>query len=244
MMVKLYRFINRIIGAFLMSLGIAVKGSEGIVLAADSRVTLTAILAQQPGAPANVQVQLPVNFDNATKLLTFGKPNNWIGAVTFGDAVIGTTASDLRTAQSFIPEFEVGLPEERLSVQDFAQKLSDFYLQQWNAKMPPTHPGGGMVFVVAGFNADQPYGSVYMLNIPNAPTPAEQSPNDFGVTWGGQHELTARLLQGYDPRILDIAKNQLKLKTVQINLLCFQRLGKKPISRVSGAIARASRVNH
>lgn len=189
-----------------MSLGIVVKGSEGIVLAADSRLTLTATL-NQPNAAANVQVQLPVNFDNATKLLTFAKPNNWIGAVTFGDAAIGTNASDLRTAQSFVPEFEVGLPEERLSVADFSQRLSDFYLQQWQAKMPANHPGTGMTFVVAGFNESEPYGSVYEFVIPNKPAPTQISENSFGVTYGGQNELAAKIIQGYDPRIIDIAKN-------------------------------------
>jgi len=63
-----------------------------------------------------------VNFDNATKLLTFAEPINYIGAVTYGDAVIGGQASDLRTANSFIPEFEVALQKEnkRLSVENFS----------------------------------------------------------------------------------------------------------------------------
>jgi len=200
-----------------MSLGIVVKGSEGIVLAADSRVTLTAILNQPSGAPAGVQVQLPVNFDNATKLLTFGNPNNWIGAVTYGDAVMGTTASDLRTAQSFVPEFEADLTKDRLSVADFSKKLSDFYLKQWQSRMPSIHKGPGMAFVVGGFDADKPYGSVYMFSIPRTPIPVEQSPNDFGVTFGGQNELTYRILGGYDPRVLDIAKKELNAPVTRMD---------------------------
>jgi hypothetical protein len=82
-------------------------------------------LPKNPATTPNLDVQIPVNFDNATKLLTFAKPNTWIGAVTFGDAVIGTTASDLRTPQSFVPEFEVGLPPERLSVANFSQRRFD-----------------------------------------------------------------------------------------------------------------------
>lgn len=198
-----------------MSLGIVVKGSEGLVLAADSRVTLNATLH----TPAGAVLQLPVNFDNATKLLTFAEPNNWIGAVTYGDAAIGTSASELRTAQSFIPEFEVGLPDERLSVEDFSHRLSDFFLQQWNAKMPSTHTGAGMTFVVAGFDEDSPYGSVYLFNIPKAPAPVEQSPNDFGITWGGQGELTARMLQGYDQRLIEIVKGIARLNIHQENQL-------------------------
>src|SRR5688500_4605181 len=104
-----------------MSLGIVIKAPEGLVLAAESRLTLT---AQAPNQPP-----VHVNFDNATKLLSFQKPNNYIGVVTYGQAVIG-----LRTAQSFVPAFESQLAAEasdegqkRLSVRVFAEKLSAFF---------------------------------------------------------------------------------------------------------------------
>ena len=60
-----------------MSLVIAVKGSEGVVLSADSRLTLT------------TESGIPATFDNATKLLTFRDPHNWVGALTYGIATIG-----------------------------------------------------------------------------------------------------------------------------------------------------------
>jgi hypothetical protein len=199
-----------------MSLGIVVKGSEGVVLAADSRLTLTATLPANPAMP-NLNVQIPVNFDNATKLLTFAKPNTWIGAVTFGDAVIGTKPSDLRTPQSFLPEFEADLPSERLAVADFSKRLSDFFLDRWKARMPATHPGPGMTFVVGGFDEDKPYGSVYLFVIPNQPMPDERSPNDFGMTFGGQNELMGRLIGGYDPRVIEIARKELNAPAVRLD---------------------------
>jgi 20S proteasome alpha/beta subunit len=197
-----------------MSLGIVVKGSEGIVLAADSRVTLTAHYKQ----PDNSTLQLPVNFDNATKLLTFAEPNNWIGAVTYGDAVIGSKPSDLRTAKSLIPEFEVEL-NDRLSVKGFSQRLSDFFLKQWQERMPATHKSLGMMFVVGGFDENEAYGYVYEFNIPNNPKPEEASKNDFGITMGGQHDLSARMIQGYDLRLLEIANKVLNLDTAQTEKL-------------------------
>ncbi|MBI3649787.1 MAG: hypothetical protein HY231_01925 [Acidobacteria bacterium] len=199
-----------------MSLGIVVKGSEGVVLAADSRVTLTAQMSQ----PDGTVLHLPVNFDNATKLLTFAKPNNFIGAVTYGEAVIGTSASNLRTAKSFIPEFEVDLPKgKRLNIEDFSCRLSNFFLKQWNDIMPTTHQSPGMVFVVSGFDNDAAYGSVYEFNIPNTPTPQERQANDFGVTMGGQHELSSRMLKGYDEQLLDIARQSLGLDLTQLDRL-------------------------
>lgn len=158
-----------------MSLGIVVKGSEGIVLAADSRLTLTATMQDQ--------TQHVVNFDNVTKLLTFAKPNEWIGAVTWGDAVIGTSQNDIRTAQSFVSEFEVGLPDQRLTVSDFAQRMSNFYMDRWRDKMPPNHQTSGMVFCVGGFDEGSAYGSVYLINIPNQPNPEERSPTTLVLRW-------------------------------------------------------------
>jgi len=195
-----------------MSLGIVIKGSEGIVLAADSRVTLT-VAVSNPGEPP---LNLPVNFDNATKLLTFAKPNKWIGAVTYGDALIGTKLSDMRTPKSFVPEFEVKFRDERLSVEEFSKQLSDFFLKQWNSRMPSTHEGSGMVFVVGGFDQEAAYGSVYLFNIPNQPTPTERSPKDFGITIGGQQELAARMIQGYDLRLIEILKKELNLNMNQV----------------------------
>ena len=60
-----------------MSLGLTIKGAEGIVLAAESRITLT---VQNP----ETKETLAVNCDNAQKLLKLSAPHNHIGAVTYG----------------------------------------------------------------------------------------------------------------------------------------------------------------
>ena len=67
-----------------MSLGIAFKGAEGIVLAADSRVTLLAGV-QLPGLnlPQGTSLVVPATFDNATKLIST-KSQTHVAAVTFG----------------------------------------------------------------------------------------------------------------------------------------------------------------
>jgi hypothetical protein len=184
-----------------MSLGIVIKGPEGLVLAADSRVTLT---AQTP------QGSLHVNYDNASKLLFFNKPNNFVSAVTYGQAAIG-----LRTANSFLPEFEAGLSsEERLPVEDFAKQLSDFFLRQWNEIMPSTeeYEGPNMTFVVGGYNQESPYGDAFLFEIPRQPEPQKQHDNGFGMTWGGQREIVDRLLQGFDNNLIHIVKDELKLE--------------------------------
>jgi hypothetical protein len=189
-----------------MSLGIVIKGPEGLVLAADSRVTLT---AQTP------QGNIHVNYDNATKLLSFSEPNNYVSAVTYGQAAIG-----LRTANSFLPEFEANLPNgKRLSIEEFANQLSTFFMSQWNAEMPSDYSGPDMTFVVAGFDEGEPYGNVYQFDIPRHPQLVAQHVNGFGLTWGGQREIVDRLLQGFDERLLSIVKETLGLQQNQTDLL-------------------------
>jgi len=197
-----------------MSLGIVIKGPEGLVLAAESRLTLTAQLPQGPQGPST----LHLNFDNATKLLAFAEPHNNVGAVTYGQAAIGLQA--LRTAASFVPEFEATVPAKRLPVYEFAQTLSTFFLQQWQSLMPTDYSGPDMIFVVGGFDEGAAYGRVFQFSIPSAPTPIELNPEpEFGITWGGQGEIVERLLKGYDPQLPNVVAQALNLQQTQKDAL-------------------------
>jgi 20S proteasome alpha/beta subunit len=197
-----------------MSLGIVIKGPEGLVLAAESRVTLS---ASMPDGST-----IPVNFDNAKKILNF-EGHEYVGAVTYGLAGIG-----LRTAYSFLPEFENELQnQQRMSIRDFSNRLSQFFMQQWNAVQPPPPPPPpglpppNITLVVGGFNAGDPYGEVYLINIPTSPDPINQymTPTTFGITWGGQREIVDRLIRGYDERVISIVQQTFSLNPEQTQLL-------------------------
>ena len=190
-----------------MSLGVVVKGPEGVVLAADSRVTLEARSSVTGAAP------LLVTFDNASKLLSFGEPHSYVGAVTYGTAVL-----NLRTAHSFLPELQDWLPKKRVDVETFAKSLSDFFLEQWkSAGAKDTTP---MSFVVAGYDPGAAYGSVYMFDIPSQPTPRERNPgNEFGMTWGGQIEFITRLIRGYDLAVIPLLADKLKQSQAEVHKL-------------------------
>ena len=177
-----------------MSLAVVFKSAEGIVLAADSRVTLNIT-----GGAENAWETIPAFYDNATKLLKVNGQEH-VGVVTFGLGALGTNA--LRTAYSFMPEFEEALSKDasgRLPVYEFAQKLSDFFVEQWRATMPSDFNGPDLVFLIGGYNENEPYGRVYEVLIPSNPEPCERHPdNEFGVTWGGQREYVDRLIRGFD----------------------------------------------
>ena len=198
-----------------MSLGVAFKGPEGIVLAADSRVTLNA----QAQAPNGQVMLLPATFDNATKLLKV-KGQEFVGAVTYGAGAIGRSAGaqglqEVRTAHSYIPEFETTLADcKRLTVQEFAQRLSDFFLQRWReAGMPiPAPLGQDMVFLVGGYDEGEAYGKVFEVYVPSKPNPRETLPaGQFGATWGGQHQIVSRLMNGYDVMTAKVVRDFLQM---------------------------------
>ncbi len=191
-----------------MSLGIAFKGPEGIVLAADSRVTLQ---VRREGD----NVVLPATYDNATKLLRVSGQDH-VGAVTYGMGAIGQQQP--RTAHSYIPEFEEKLAGEetgRLSVLAFAERLSSFFSDRMEEEMPKDYQGPDMVFFVGGYDVGAPYGRVFGFGVPSQPDPIEQHQDDFGIIWGGQREFTDRLIQGFDDSLPEILQQHLDLTDEQ-----------------------------
>lgn len=190
-----------------MSLGVVIKGPEGVVLAADSRVTLE---AQRRDGPV-----LSVNFDNVTKLLTFSKPHLFVAAVTYGMAVIGQ-----RTPHSLMPEFELTIQNaKRLTVLDYSKRLSSFFMKRWRDAMPPDYAGPDMTFIVGGYDLGAAYGNVFLFGIPTGPEPQPRNPDTFGMTWGGQLQIASRIVHGYDPVVLDITRRTLNLDDEQISRL-------------------------
>ena len=194
-----------------MSLGIAFKGPEGIVLAADSRVTLL----YRPGGANEI---MPATFDNATKLLHVPTCKR-VGAITYGLGALGTNAP--RTAHSFLPELEAELENDHsadMPVEEFATRLSRFFVRQWSEQGMPdpgSFEGDPMVFLVGGYNEGEPYGRVYEFFLPTRPEPRELNPSGFGMTWGGQHEITSRMMHGYDANLPRALASELELTSDQ-----------------------------
>jgi hypothetical protein len=194
-----------------VSLAIAFKGPEGIVLAADSRVTL---MSQQTGSGGE-NIMVPATFDNATKLLHVRNLSH-VGAVTYGLGAIGGT--EPRTAHSFLPELEAILGKKaekkksQISTEDFAKELSEFFVKQWDGAVSALSKTPDMFFLVGGFDKEKAYGRVYQFAIPSEPSPREQIPDDFGVTWGGQNQYVNRLLTGFDPNLPSLVEEAIGLE--------------------------------
>ena len=112
-----------------VSLGIVIRAAEGLVLAAESRVTLT---AQTPGC---VTVARHLRQRDEAAELQCSEYRCRACYVRPG--------SDRPTyGTQFPPRVEATLPPKRLSVGDFAQHFSDFFLAQCARRCPrePSEP--------------------------------------------------------------------------------------------------------
>jgi hypothetical protein len=182
-------------------LAVVVKGPEGLVLAADSRVTLN---TEQELLDGSRQL-LPTYFDNAIKLMSLKN----IGIVTYGQGAIGQDQP--RMVHGYIPEFEAHLADvgDRLAVEQVAVELGSFFGEQWReAGMADSAP---MAFLIAGYDDAEPYGKVFEVSVPDALVPQEQFQGEFSIVWRGQPYLLERLLNGTAPRAIEIAKDVLGL---------------------------------
>jgi hypothetical protein len=179
-----------------MTLAVVVKGSEGLVLAAESRLTLT--------VPRGKDVDR-VTYDNATKVLEFAAPHHHVATVTFGRG----TVDGVRTVASLMPEFEAGLAPERLPVMAMAEEILQFFGSR--LERDPTN-GAPMSFMVAGFDEGQAYGRVLQIDLGRTVTPLEYLPGeDFGPEWRGQVAIVDRLFRGFDPRLPELVGRHLDL---------------------------------
>ena len=178
-----------------MTLCIVISGSDGLVLAAESR---TSSLLELQGFG---QMPMPRD-DDAEKLFRFKQPNTAIGVV-----VHGTGAIDDKPVSSFMPDFEATLPEQRLSVQDFAQRLSDFFMQQWRSMMPTDYQGPDTSFIVAGIDPGWPKRKVLSFDIPGKQEVKEKTVDLQGqsaeIYWGGQYGFIERLIRGSEQGLLE-----------------------------------------
>jgi hypothetical protein len=109
-----------------------------------------------------------------------------------------------------MPEFEAEIAtERRLTVEGFASRLGAFFLKQWqDMKMPPTPAlNDNMFFLVGGYDENKPYGDLYSVQVPSSPKATKLIPDgQFGANWGGQTEMTDRLLRGFDPGLPNIVQ--------------------------------------
>lgn len=168
-----------------MTLVVSVQCSEGIVLAADSAIT---VFSDQ-----NTYV-----WPHAKKLSHISKHN--IGTLSFGLGAIGE-----RNIQSLMYEFEVDYnagcsPGCEVSVLNVSNSLHQFlnkkYTEYYGDKYDPRL---GLGMIIAGYSQGSfsPEQYRFMLPINKTPIPIK-FPNNVGIVFDGLPDAVYRLLYGID----------------------------------------------
>lgn len=188
-----------------MALAIAYKTGEGIVLAADRRITIN----NQRENTLGPKLLISSHYDGGSRLFKTEYQDH-VAAVNFGYGTILT-----RPLLAYFPEFEREIADEgRLPVETFARKLGEFYQKLWKRLMPADFRDEAY-FLVGGYDEDAPYGRIFQISVPSNAQPVEYYPGEFGMQWGGRAEIASRILAGLDPVISDGIKQHLRISDQQ-----------------------------
>jgi len=202
-----------------MSVVIAVKVSEGLVLAADSASTLQGRVA----GPQGEQQGILKTYTNARKLLQIG--DFPIGILTWGQAFIGP-----RTLESHVREWEhknnwqdqtayKKLVNKPISVGKCAESLHRHLVSVYNdefGKLPKEQqPGIGIL--VSGYSEGEFFPAIWRFVLPiesdqiHNQRPDVNGKPDFGASWYGLTEPLIRLHWGRDDLVLKIISEKFNI---------------------------------
>jgi len=183
-----------------MTTVVIVKCPEGLVLAADSRMTVSETSGgREKHWPS----------DTLLKILSFKPPHNFVGAVSWDRADINQ-----KSASCYSSEFEQTLPENRIPINEFAEKLFCFFSCKWNESPERKYSSDSlnpMKFFVAGFDEKDEYGRIFEIKISDNheiadmhELPAESKPD---IVLRGNSIYASRLWFGYSEQLPKLLAN-------------------------------------
>lgn len=173
-----------------MTIAIAMKINNGIILATDSSSTIL-------GKNENGDDEVHHTYYTADKIFNL-KKGSPIGAISWGDGSINndsisTLAKDFRKKND---------DEVYSSVIDISNKFSEFLKNKISSE---TNLG----FLIAGYSLDTGNQNMFLINVNNGniETPIEiNKDNPLAVSWFGNTQFLTRLLLGFDEKLPSILK--------------------------------------
>lgn len=194
-----------------MTIVVAVKVNDGLVLAADSTVTVH-------GGPVGHPPGVLKTYECGRKLCHI--KDYPIGTLNWGISLLGS-----RTIESLISEYEFGLPgvvdeaAREFQVRDIADKLRIFLLNRYEAQYGPLTPGKqpSLGVLVNGYSAGKYFPEQYLFELPTVPDIQVRRPNkengepDLGVDWFGLTDAITRLIKGADQRLVHVLASRLQI---------------------------------
>jgi hypothetical protein len=165
---------------------VAVGLSDGLVLAADSRLTIT--------FPKGVTPEYKVASDYAPKLFNIGQ----VAIASFGEAFVSA-----RSIGSYVSALEASLKgSPPANVDDLAKQFVTFFGKYYEKETAQAHTSPDIGFIFAGYDKSG-IGKVLEVDFPKpgAPKILNNTHDGQGATWHGQTDVISRLLKGVDPAV-------------------------------------------
>ena len=182
-----------------MTIEIAVKVHDGLVLAADSATTL--VQRDSSGQTRETNI-----YNNANKVMNLfkGLP---IGLMTWGLGSIGsssisTLGKDLRRRLQGedSDHLDWAIDPSKYSIEEIATRVREFfyeenYLTTMPAGVPPVNPLG---LLIGGYSSNGNQAEVFTLNADEkgCTPPSPTLTQEYGAVWSGQPEAITRLVLG------------------------------------------------
>jgi hypothetical protein len=198
-----------------MTIAIVANLSDGVVLGADSAITIQG-RAELPGSVMEGVLKV---YNDAEKVFHLANLN--IGLVSYGIAMIGK-----RTIESYVREFEEEEKKtkgnlEAAALHDAADKLRQFMNRKYEEmfqgelenqfKMPyqdiPLKKKPMLGIVLAGYSPGDSLTEVWEVQVPYHREAADikqvRPKGKFGTNWFGQYFGISRFVKGFDPALMN-----------------------------------------
>jgi len=191
-----------------MTIVVAVKVNDGLVLAADSAVAVH-------GGPAGQPPGVLKTYDYGRKLCHIR--DYPIGTLNWGVSLLGS-----RTIESLISEYEFGLlgakAKPGFKVREIAEGLRAFLQERYETQYGPLSPGTQppLGALVSGYSDGAYFPEQYLFEFPVTPELQVRRPDrengepNLGFDWFGLTDAITRLIKGADPRLGEVLAQRLE----------------------------------
>jgi hypothetical protein len=201
-----------------MTIALAIKVGDGVVLASDSASTL--IVRQPDGAIGVGNV-----YNNANKIFNLRKGLP-LGVVIFGAGGIGehSMGNLIKNLRTLLREAKEGdeyyLDGKKYTVGDVANKVKKYiYDERYKPFYETWEQKPNLGFFVTGYSSDSNFAEIYEIAITdgscNAPKLLQDQASN-GISFGGQPEALLRVMLGFGSVLPQVLKDDLKIPSEQI----------------------------
>ena len=181
----------------IMTVALAVKVNEGVILAADSAATFFGV-DKKSGHRGALKV-----YQNANKIANLHRKLP-VGCVAFGQAgidkeLITTLLKDLRYSLMQV-KTQGGLDIDNYTVEEIANRMREFIFEKKYLPAYNNEDSGPLLgFIIAGYSSGKGLPEVWELSMDQGKCTGpelRQKEEDAGCTWNGEKEPIFRIIMG------------------------------------------------